>query len=76
VQALEQFCPQNNGGGRCSTCTQHDRWKGHTKLRRHLANTALKNKKVQLKEGYVWAKTSVREPAAQAIIKAYRDFGY
>jgi acetylornithine deacetylase/succinyl-diaminopimelate desuccinylase-like protein len=47
------------------------------KVRKHLDNHGFKEiKVVELEEGYGWAKTSVREPAAQAIIKTYREFGY
>ncbi|MEM3823699.1 MAG: M20/M25/M40 family metallo-hydrolase, partial [Candidatus Bathyarchaeia archaeon] len=47
------------------------------KIRRHLDKHGFNEiKLVQLEEGYGWAKTSVREPAAQAVIKTYREFGY
>ncbi|MEM2947378.1 MAG: M20/M25/M40 family metallo-hydrolase [Candidatus Bathyarchaeia archaeon] len=47
------------------------------KIRRHLDKHGFNEIKiVQLEEGYGWAKTSVREPAAQAVIKTYREFGY
>ena len=47
------------------------------KVRRHLDKHGFKEIKiVELEEGYGWAKTSVKEPAAQAVIKAYREFGY
>ena len=47
------------------------------KIRRHLDKRGFKKVKiVELQEGYGWAKTSVKEPAAQAVIKAYREFGY
>jgi len=47
------------------------------KIRRHLDKHGFKEIKiVELEEGYNWAKTSVRGPAAQAIVKTYRDFGY
>lgn len=46
------------------------------KIRKHLDNHGFREVKiVELEEGYGWAKTSVKEPAAQAIIKAYREFG-
>ncbi|MEM2243122.1 MAG: M20/M25/M40 family metallo-hydrolase [Candidatus Bathyarchaeia archaeon] len=47
------------------------------KIRRHLDKHGFKEIKiVQLEEGYGWAKTSIREPAAQAVLKTYREFGY
>jgi acetylornithine deacetylase/succinyl-diaminopimelate desuccinylase-like protein len=47
------------------------------KIRRHLDKHGFKKVKiVELQDGYGWAKTSVKEPAAQAVIKAYREFGY
>jgi acetylornithine deacetylase/succinyl-diaminopimelate desuccinylase-like protein len=47
------------------------------KIRRHLDENGFREIKiVQLEEGYRWAKTSIREPAAQAILKTYREFGY
>ncbi len=47
------------------------------KIRRHLDKHGFQEIKiVELEEGYGWAKTSVKEPAAQAIIKTYREFGY
>lgn len=47
------------------------------KIRRHLDENGFKEMKiVRLEEGYGWAKTSIREPAAQAILKTYREFGY
>jgi len=46
------------------------------KIRRHLDKNGFKEIKiVELEEGYGWAKTSVREPAVQAVIKTYREFG-
>jgi acetylornithine deacetylase/succinyl-diaminopimelate desuccinylase-like protein len=47
------------------------------KIRRHLDNHGFREVKIlELEEGYGWAKTSVKEPAAQAIIKTYREFGH
>jgi acetylornithine deacetylase/succinyl-diaminopimelate desuccinylase-like protein len=47
------------------------------KIRRHLDEHGFKEIKIiKLEEGYGWAKTSIREPAVQAILKAYREFGY
>ncbi len=47
------------------------------KIRRHLDKNGFKEIKItRLEEGYEWAKTSVREPAVQAVIKTYREFGY
>jgi acetylornithine deacetylase/succinyl-diaminopimelate desuccinylase-like protein len=47
------------------------------KIRRHLDTHGFPEVKiVELEEGYGWAKTSVTAPAAQAIIKTYREFGY
>jgi len=47
------------------------------KIRRHLDKHGFQEVRiVELEEGYGWAKTSVKEPAAQALIKAYREFGY
>ncbi len=46
------------------------------KLRRHLEAHGFGEVKVrELERGYGWAKTSVEEPAAQAVIKTYREFG-
>jgi acetylornithine deacetylase/succinyl-diaminopimelate desuccinylase-like protein len=46
------------------------------RIRRHLDKHGFKEVKiVELEEGYGWAKTSVKEPAVQAVIKAYREFG-
>lgn len=46
------------------------------RIRRHLDKQGFKEVKiVELEEGYGWAKTSVKEPAVQAVIKAYREFG-
>jgi len=47
------------------------------KIRRHLDRHGFKEIKiVELEEGYGWAKTSIKAPAAQAVLKAYREFGY
>jgi acetylornithine deacetylase/succinyl-diaminopimelate desuccinylase-like protein len=47
------------------------------KIRKHLDKHGFSEVKiVELEEGYGWAKTSVKEPAAQAVIKTYREFGY
>ena len=47
------------------------------KIRRHLDKHGFQEIKiVELEEGYGWAKTRVKEPVAQAIIKTYREFGY
>ncbi len=47
------------------------------RIRRHLDKHGFKEVKiVELEEGYGWAKTSVKHPAAQAVIKAYRELGY
>jgi acetylornithine deacetylase/succinyl-diaminopimelate desuccinylase-like protein len=47
------------------------------KIRTHLDKTGFPEVKIRvLERGYGWAKTSVRTPAAQAVIKAYREFGH
>ena len=47
------------------------------KIRKHLNKHGFKEIRiVELEEGYGWAKTSVKEPAAQAVIKTYREFGH
>lgn len=47
------------------------------KIRNHLDKHGFQEIKiVELEEGYGWAKTSVKQSAAQAVIKAYREFGY
>jgi acetylornithine deacetylase/succinyl-diaminopimelate desuccinylase-like protein len=47
------------------------------KIRRHLDKNGFREVKiVELEEGYGWAKTSIKEPAAQALVKTYREFGY
>jgi len=47
------------------------------RIRRHLDKHGFKEIKIiKLEEGYGWAKTSIKTPAAQAVLKAYREFGY
>lgn len=47
------------------------------KIRRHLDKHGFKEVRiVELEEGYGWAKTSIKEPSAQALLKTYREFGY
>jgi len=47
------------------------------KIRRHLDRHGFKEIRIgELEEGYGWAKTSIKTPAAQAVLKAYREFGY
>ena len=47
------------------------------KIRRHLDKYGFKEIKIiELEEGYDWAKTSIRESAAQAIVKTYHELGY
>jgi len=47
------------------------------KIRRHLDKHGFKEVKiVELEEGYGWAKTSIQESAAQAILKTHREFGH
>jgi acetylornithine deacetylase/succinyl-diaminopimelate desuccinylase-like protein len=47
------------------------------KIRKHLDKQGFKEIKiVELEEGYEWAKTSVKHPAAEALIKAYKEFNY
>jgi acetylornithine deacetylase/succinyl-diaminopimelate desuccinylase-like protein len=47
------------------------------KIRKHLDKHGFKEIKIrELEEGYGWAKTNIKEPAAQAILKTYREFGY
>jgi acetylornithine deacetylase/succinyl-diaminopimelate desuccinylase-like protein len=46
------------------------------KIRRHLDKHGFKEIRIKMLEGYGWAKTSVKEPAVQAVIKTYREFGY
>jgi len=46
------------------------------KIRKHLDKHGFKEIKiVKLEEGYGWAKTSTKKPAAQAVLKTYREFG-
>ena len=46
------------------------------KIRRHLDRMGYKDIFIRkLEAGYSWAKTSVKEPLAQAAIQAYRSFG-
>jgi len=46
-------------------------------IRRHLDKHGFKEIRiVELEEGYGWAKTSIKEPAAQAVVKTYKEFGY
>jgi acetylornithine deacetylase/succinyl-diaminopimelate desuccinylase-like protein len=47
------------------------------RVRRHLDQHGFPEVKiVELEEGYGWAKTRVTEPAAQAVIETYREFGH
>jgi len=47
------------------------------KIRRHLDKHGFEEVKiVELEEGYGWAKTSVKTSAVQAVVKAYKEFGY
>jgi acetylornithine deacetylase/succinyl-diaminopimelate desuccinylase-like protein len=47
------------------------------KIRSHLDKHGFKEVKiVELEEGYGWAKTSIEDPTAQAVLKAYREFGH
>jgi len=47
------------------------------KIRSHFDKHGFKEIKIkELEEGYGWAKTSIHEPAAQAIVETYREFGY
>lgn len=46
------------------------------KIRSHLKRKGFEEITVrELERGYRWAKTSVREPAVQSVIKTYREFG-
>lgn len=46
------------------------------KIRSHLNRKGFEEIRVrELERGYRWAKTSVREPAVQSVIKTYREFG-
>jgi acetylornithine deacetylase/succinyl-diaminopimelate desuccinylase-like protein len=47
------------------------------KIRKHLDQHGFPEVQiVELEEGYGWAKTSAKEPAAQAVIQTYREFGH
>lgn len=47
------------------------------RIRKHLDDHDFNEIKIRdLQEGYSWAKTSIKEPAAQAVLKTYREFGY
>ncbi|MCW3977854.1 MAG: M20/M25/M40 family metallo-hydrolase, partial [Candidatus Bathyarchaeota archaeon] len=47
------------------------------KVRSHLDKHGFQEIKiVELEEGYGWAKTSIETPAAQAVLKTYREFGH
>ncbi len=47
------------------------------KIRQHLDKHGFKEIRiVELEEGYEWAKTSIKESAAQAVLKAYRELGH
>ncbi len=47
------------------------------KIKHHLDKYGFKEIRiVELEEGYGWAKTSINEPAAQAVLKTYREFGH
>jgi len=47
------------------------------KIRKHLDKHGFKEIKiVELEEGYSWAKTSIKEPAAQAVVKTYKELGF
>jgi acetylornithine deacetylase/succinyl-diaminopimelate desuccinylase-like protein len=47
------------------------------RIRSHLDKHGFEEVKiVELAEGYGWAKTSIKEPAAQAVIKTYCEFGH
>jgi len=47
------------------------------RIRRHLDKHGFKEIKIiELGEGYGWAKTSIKAPAAQAVLKTYRELGY
>jgi len=46
------------------------------KIRRHLDKHGFREIRiVELEEGYGWAKTSIKNWAAQAVVKTYREFG-
>ncbi len=47
------------------------------KIRQHLNNHGFHEITIrELESGYGWSKTSIQEPAAQALVKTYRDFGF
>lgn len=47
------------------------------KIRSHLDKHGFEEIKiVEFEEGYGWAKTSIEDPVAQAVLKAYREFGH
>jgi len=47
------------------------------KIRKHLDKHGFREIRiVELEEGYSWAKTSIKEPAAQAVVKTYKEFGF
>lgn len=47
------------------------------KIRRHLDKHGFKEIKIiELEGDYEWAKTSIKEPAAQAVLKTYKELGY
>jgi len=47
------------------------------KIRRHLDKHGFKEIRIiELEEGYGWAKTSIKNPATQAVLKTYREFGH
>lgn len=47
------------------------------KIRRHLDAQGFPEVQIRvLEKGYSWAKTSVKTPAAQALLKTYREFGF
>ena len=46
-------------------------------IRKHLDKNGFNEVKIRiLEEGYDWAKTSVKTPAAQAVLKTYKEFGF
>jgi acetylornithine deacetylase/succinyl-diaminopimelate desuccinylase-like protein len=47
------------------------------KIRQHLNSHGFHEITIrELESGYSWSKTSIQEPAAQALVKTYRDFGF
>lgn len=47
------------------------------KIRQHLNSHGFHEITIrELESGYGWSKTSIQEPAAQALVKTYRDFGF